>query len=198
MPSWATISETPDTFLRIAAYRRHIRERAQRSVPLCKTRRNASASTRQFQLEAWHDRNRASRSRSRGTSCGSAVRWAWSFGVTARDLLAKWVARRDELAALKATVDGATLCEDVLNDLEALAASRDQETVSLTEAAEITGYSRDHLSRLVRNGCIRNEGRKHRPLLAVGDLPLRPRAVAAATSKGYDPNTDARSLRVRR
>lgn len=118
--------------------------------------------------------------------------------MTTRDLLAKWVARRDELAALKATVDGATLCEDVLNDLGGLVAWRDQEMVTLTEAAEITGYSRDHLSRLVRRGCIRNAGRKHRPLLAVRDLPLRPRTVAGGTPKGYDPDTDARSLRVRR
>jgi excisionase family DNA binding protein len=115
-----------------------------------------------------------------------------------REVLERWVSRRDELKRLHATVDGAILCEEVLADFEELLSARDQETVTLTEAAELTGYSRDHLGRLIRSGRIRNVGRKHRPLLLVRDLPARPRNIADAKGTVYDPNTDARSLRVRR
>lgn len=115
-----------------------------------------------------------------------------------REILQRWIARRDELARLKASVDGAKLCEDVLSDLDQLLAVRKGETVTLSQAADITGYSKDHLARLIRNGSIWNAGRKHRPLLRVSDLPVRPHRIAASRESGYDPNTDARSLRVRR
>ena len=118
--------------------------------------------------------------------------------MTPRDLFAKWAARRDELAALKASVDGAALCADVLNDLHKLVTSVEQETVTLAEAARMTGYSKDHLGRLVRAGHIQNVGRKHRPLVVVQDLPVRPRAIADGNRERYDPATDARFLRVRR
>ena len=113
-------------------------------------------------------------------------------------LVDRWMARRDELKRLHATVDGAILCDEVLADLEELLGDRDEKTVTLTEAAELSGYSRDHLARLVRTGRISNAGRKHRPLLQVRDLPIRPSNIARAKGTEYDPNTDARSLRVRR
>jgi hypothetical protein len=114
------------------------------------------------------------------------------------EILERWIARRDELERLHASVDGAKLCEDVVNDLEKLIVAREEATVTLTEAAEITGYSTDHLARLVKNGRIRNAGRKYRPLLMLRDLPVRPRLIADTAAGRYDPNTDARSLRARR
>ena len=115
-----------------------------------------------------------------------------------REVVERWTSRRDELKLLHASVDGATLCEVVLNDLDELLTSRGEETMTLAEAANLTGYSKDHLSRLIRTGQIRNAGRKHRPRVVVRDLPLRPRNIAGSKGTGYDPNTDARSLRVRR
>ena len=115
-----------------------------------------------------------------------------------REVVERWTSRRDELKRLNASVDGATLCDEVLNDLDALLTSRSEQTVTLAEAADLSGYSRDHLARLIRLGRIRNAGRKHRPLLLVRELPVRPRNIAGSKGTGYDPNTDARSLRVRR
>jgi hypothetical protein len=115
-----------------------------------------------------------------------------------REVFDRWVTRRDELRRLNAIVDGATLCEEVLLDLEKLVVASSSETLTLAEAAARSGYSRDHLSRLVRRGKLTNVGRKHRPRLLAGELPSRPRELAAQGTASYDPNTDARSLRVRR
>ena|SRR5690349_17519420 len=114
------------------------------------------------------------------------------------EILAKWIARRDEYKRLSASVDAATLCEDVVADLEALVQDDDERAVTLVEAAERSGYSADHLGRLIRLGKLRNVGRKNRPLLRVSELPVRPGPVDRTRGTGYDPNTDARSLRVRR
>ncbi|MFZ5625226.1 MAG: hypothetical protein ACOY71_12525 [Gemmatimonadota bacterium] len=52
------------------------------------------------------------------------------------------------------------------------------EPLTLKEAARLTGYSIDHLCRLVREGKLANVGRKHAPRVRRGDLapklaPLR-------------------------
>jgi hypothetical protein len=46
------------------------------------------------------------------------------------------------------------------------------ETMSLTEAAERTGYSAEHIGRLVRRGRLPNAGRKNAPRVRLGDLTL--------------------------
>ena len=45
------------------------------------------------------------------------------------------------------------------------------ETLSLTEAARVTGYSRDHLGSLVKRGKIANAGRTNAPRIRRSDLP---------------------------
>jgi hypothetical protein len=114
------------------------------------------------------------------------------------EVIERWVNRRDEFKRLKASVDGALLCEEVIADLEGLIKSRDSETLTLAQASARTGYSRDHLSRLLRRGLLTNVGRKNKPRVVAGELPSRPRRVAAQRAATYDPNTDARALGVRR
>ena len=46
--------------------------------------------------------------------------------------------------------------------------------VSLNEAARRSGYSAEHIGRLVRLGTLQNYGRKHAPRVRLADLPLRP------------------------
>ena len=61
-------------------------------------------------------------------------------------------------------------CADALED----ALSRwEDETVNLTQAAALSGYSADHLGRLVRKGTIPNSGRPRAPRIALRDLPSR-------------------------
>ena len=56
--------------------------------------------------------------------------------------------------------------EDTLREL-------DETTYSLVEAARESGYSADHLGRLVRDGRIPNAGRPGAPRIARRDLPRK-------------------------
>ena len=118
---------------------------------------------------------------------------------TLRDVIDRWAARRDEMRRLKASVDAATICEEFLIDLEQMLRASGETRLSLGEAAKMSGYSSDHIGRLVRLGKLRNVGRKGAPRVLLGDLPHRPSSsLAAVHQRAYDPDTDARSLRVRR
>ena len=68
--------------------------------------------------------------------------------------------------------------ERCADDLENTLAERDETTLSLVEAARESGYSRDHLGRLVRDGKIPNAGRPNAPRIARGHLPRKAPAEA--------------------
>lgn len=73
------------------------------------------------------------------------------------------------------------------------------ERLTLAQAALRSGYSAEHLARLVRVGTLPNAGRRGSPRIRAGDLPVRPqRAVAAARPHAYDPVADARAIAGRR
>src|SRR5918912_732847 len=74
----------------------------------------------------------------------------------------RWVARRDELHRLGALVDAARLCDELLADLAAAASDADLELLSLRQASAESGYSADHLGRLLRAGKLPNAGRTPR------------------------------------
>ena len=67
----------------------------------------------------------------------------------------------------------ATAIEQCADDLEATLVERDETTFSLVEASRESGYSADHLGRLVRDGKIPNSGRPGAPRIALKDLPLK-------------------------
>ncbi len=58
-------------------------------------------------------------------------------------------------------------------ELETALRDRDETTLSLTEAAKESGYSADHLGRLVRDGKIPNAGRPGAPGIARVHLPRK-------------------------
>ena len=72
----------------------------------------------------------------------------------------------------------ATAIERCAADLEATLVERDETTYSLVEAARESGYSADHLGRLVRDGKIPNAGRPGAPRIALKDLPRKAQAAA--------------------
>src|SRR2546421_1061472 len=80
--------------------------------------------------------------------------------MTREDFLTRWRTRQSEWARIGALVDGARVCEDVLQDFEAVTRAEDDAELTLSEAAAESGYSSDHLRRLHRLG-------KH-PLIARG------------------------------
>lgn len=107
----------------------------------------------------------------------------------------RWLARRDELRRLHALVDGATLCEELLGELDQLADTAAAELLSLGQAAAESGYSADHLGRLIREGKLVNAGRANAPRIRRRDLPRKVRrTVAPGDEHSYDPDADARSL----
>ena len=67
----------------------------------------------------------------------------------------------------------ATAIERCADDLETTIRERDETTLSLVEAARESGYSRDHLGRLVRDGKIPNAGRPNAPRIARRHLPRK-------------------------
>ena len=50
---------------------------------------------------------------------------------------------------------------------------RDEALLTLEEAERVSGYSGDHLGRLVREGKIPNAGRRHAPRIRQRDLPRK-------------------------
>jgi hypothetical protein len=69
----------------------------------------------------------------------------------------------------------ACLCETHARELEAALRSSQDEHLTIAEAAEIGGYSRSHLRRLLDSGTIANVGGPGRPKVRVGDLPFKVR-----------------------
>ena len=68
-------------------------------------------------------------------------------------------------------------------DLEATLVERDETTFSLVEASRESGYSADHLGRLVRDGKIPNAGRPGAPRIALRDLPRKASAEPGLVDK---------------
>jgi hypothetical protein len=63
--------------------------------------------------------------------------------------------------------------EDRAAELEAAMRAQDDELVNLTEAARVSGYTADHVGRLVRGGVIQNLGRPNAPRVRRADLPRK-------------------------
>ena len=114
-----------------------------------------------------------------------------------RTLLGRW---REEAAILRRR--GAVECGDALlscaADLEAALGQMDDVVLTLTEAQALSGYTSDHLARLVRKGKIPNAGRQGAPRIRRSHLPQKPADLASTDPKAYDPIADARKLGSRR
>lgn len=93
------------------------------------------------------------------------------------EFLAKWRGEADAMRRRNVMVTGALLCDEVLRDIETLFATEKEAVLTLEEAAAESGYSVDHLARLVRTGRIpdtRPPGSKGRIHVRAADLPARP------------------------
>jgi hypothetical protein len=113
--------------------------------------------------------------------------------VRVGELVIRWESRHSELARLHAQVDGAALVEEFLSDLERLASA--ETAMSLAEASRLSGYSADHLGRLVRKGEISNRGRKNAPKVLLSECPRKAKkVVGTGHARRYDVDTDALSL----
>ncbi len=114
------------------------------------------------------------------------------------EIAARWTSQLELFRRHRALVDGAALVEDFLGDIERLSSLEAHEVLTIPQASLRSGYSAEHLRRLVREGKLANVGRKHAPRVLARNLPRRAPILAESADSPYDPNTDARSLRVRR
>ncbi len=111
--------------------------------------------------------------------------------MTREDFVTRWRTRQSEWARIGALVDGARVCEDVLQDFEAVTRAEDDAELTLSEAAAASGYSSDHLRRLHRKGQLPAYRKGRSLLFRAGDLPRKPTVPMFSP---YDPITDARRI----
>ena len=107
------------------------------------------------------------------------------------------LARQAEWSRLGIMVNGAELCGEILTLLHEAQLAADAGILSLESAAAESGYSKDHLRRLARQGRIIPIRRGRRLSFRRGDLPRKP-PVDPATPTSYDGVADARQVAVRR
>jgi hypothetical protein len=62
----------------------------------------------------------------------------------------------------------------VMRDIEITMQADAEESLTLVEASRESGYSSDHLGRLIREGKLGNAGRTHAPRIRRADLPIKP------------------------
>ena len=92
--------------------------------------------------------------------------------TTVRSLPATWRRRAKALRRYGVETPATTL-ERCAAELEDTIVEKDETTYSLVEASRESGYSADHLGRLVRDGKIPNSGRPGAPRIARRHLPRK-------------------------
>jgi hypothetical protein len=123
--------------------------------------------------------------------------------MTRAQLLELWAQRSQELARYAAHVDGARLLGQCIGEVEQLFRQEESESLTLREAASLSGYSVDHLARLIRAGSLLNVGRPYRPRVRRGDLPRKAlreppeTGLVSITSKGQIARSVVNSHRGR-
>ena len=90
----------------------------------------------------------------------------------------------------------ATAIERCADDLEATLVERDETTFSLVEASRQSGYSADHLGRLVRDGKIPNAGRPGAPRIARAHLPRKAHAPAEPPLADKPRRSDVSNVQI--
>jgi hypothetical protein len=114
--------------------------------------------------------------------------------MTPDNLVSRWTQQLEAFARVNAMVDGAKLVNDFLLDFRSLELAKEERILTLKAAAEESGYSVEHLARLIRQGRVANAGRRNAPRIRAADLPVR-RSLARNLAGSYNVDTDARTLR---
>lgn len=95
-----------------------------------------------------------------------------SAGPRPTSLPIAWRERAETLRRYAPEV--ARVFEECAADLEEALDSTGSELLTLRDAAAWSGYSADHLGRLMRLGKLSNHGRPHSPRLRRSELPRKP------------------------
>lgn len=92
--------------------------------------------------------------------------------MTPGDLITQWRQRAQVLTDY-GDPNSARLWLLAAQELERALEAMGSESLSLGEAAALSGYTADHLGQLVRAGRIPNAGRRNAPRIRRGDLPTK-------------------------
>src|SRR5438445_13362894 len=120
--------------------------------------------------------------------------------MTREEFRAKWTARRAEWEKLGATVSGAKVAEEIVSDFDDVMKSHDEAVLNTNQAAAMTGYSREHLLDLYKQGKLRGHKNGKHVFFRGGDLPRKPnggRPMAALISSGVALDEETRSGAMR-
>lgn len=110
------------------------------------------------------------------------------------ELIRKLQELRARFNGYDARVNPDPLIADILRDLRAVERDVGDEWLSLNEASLRSGYSPEHLRRLVREGRLTSERRGRRRYVRSGDLPRKPLTDGGASAGSYDATADARRI----
>jgi hypothetical protein len=114
--------------------------------------------------------------------------------MTPDEFTAKWANEAEVMQRRGVIVNGTRLLAEVLADFQEVMSAQSDALLTLEEAALRSGYSVEHLGRLLRVGRVPNAGRKGAPRVKLGDLPRKPASLVAKGPRAYDPGADARTL----
>src|SRR6266516_3864872 len=123
----------------------------------------------------------------------------WRWPMTREEVRAKWSARRAEWEKFGALLSAAKVCEEFIADFENVLTSQDEAVVNTNEAAVMTGYSRERLLGLYRQGKLRGHKKGKHVFFRAGDLPRKPRGgrpVVAPSSVASDEETRGAARRL--
>jgi len=96
-------------------------------------------------------------------------------------LVSSWLKEAERLDAVGCE-GHAKLSRAYAQELEAHVEGIAEQLLTLEEASALSGYSKDHLGRMTRDGKLVNRGRKGAPRIRRGDLTAkRPLSVTAQT-----------------
>ena len=90
-----------------------------------------------------------------------------------RDLAGRWQAEAETLDTWGCEQQ-ASILRRCATEIELAAREHEREALTIPQAADESGYSRDHLRALVASGDIPNAGVKGSPRIRRRDLPMKP------------------------
>ena len=114
--------------------------------------------------------------------------------MTREAFIGRWSGVAAQLKRYSSLVDGAALLAEVLSDVETLFRTEASQELTIGEAADVSGYSTDHIARQLRQGALQNVGARHRPRVRRGDLPLKPKSLRSSPPTAIVPDTSRRQI----
>lgn len=109
-------------------------------------------------------------------------------------LVGRWREEAEQVRIRYADNRLARVFEIVANELESAIEDTQCQVLTLEQAAELSGYSVEHLGHLVRTGQIPNAGRKGAPRIRLEDCPKKRSSLTNSTPILHLEGAQARQI----